>query len=390
MGGIIIKPRSRIFHGHEWVYGTEIKKVFGNPQPGDVISLKDFKDRPLGSAIYNPQSQIVARRFSRRKQDLDLDFFRRRIERANNHRKALGYDSPPYTYRLIWSESDGLPGVVIDRYENDFVVQTLTLAMDQRKDLIFDALRELFTVYCIVERNDSSIRAAEGLEPTTRVVEGDPEIRDLDMNGVPLTLDLREGQKTGLYLDQLHNYDQVASLAKNRKVLDCFCNQGGFALHAAKAGAQTVVGVDSSEPSLELARRNSQSMGDKIAFKAANVFDFLKQAEADQADFDLIILDPPSFTRNRKSLRDAMRGYKEIHLRALKILKPGGILVTFSCSHHVSRAEFLGMITSASTDAKRTLRQLDTYQQRPDHPVLPSLPESEYLVGFSFEVIPAW
>jgi len=390
MAGLVINPRARIFHGHEWVYGTEVKKIFGDPQPGDVISLKDFRDRALGSAIYNPQSQIVARRISRRKQGLDLDFFQRRLERADQYRERLGYTQGTPVYRVVWSESDGLPGVIVDRYGDQFVVQTLTLAMDMKKDLLFQAIKERFEPSCILERNDSPVRVAEGMELVSQVVHGEPRTELLEISGVKFKVDISEGQKTGLYLDQVDNYAKVAALAEGRKVLDCFCNQGGFALAAAKAGAASVVGVDSSESAVEVARENAAATGVDVEFQEANVFDLLKQAESDGAEYDLIILDPPSFTRNRKSVRDAMRGYKEIHLRAMKILKPGGILSTFCCSHHVSPAEFLAMICDASVDARRNIRNIESYTQRQDHPVLPTIPESEYLRGFSFEVIPGW
>lgn len=390
MAGLVIRPRARIFHGHDWVYGTEVKKIFGEPKPGDVVSLKDFRDRPLGSAIYNPESQIVARRISRRKQDLDLDFFQRRIQRANEYREQLGYAEGPKVYRMVWSESDGLPGVVIDRYGDQFVVQTLTLAMDLNKELIFQAIQEQFSPVSIFERNDSPVRAAEGMETVVRTAYGTTKAESLEIGGVTFQVDPGEGQKTGLYLDQFDNYAKVAGLAAGRKVLDCFCNQGGFALYAGKAGAASVTGVDSSVDALEAARQNAQASGVEAEFVEWNVFDYLKHAETEKRDYDLIVLDPPSFTRNRKSVKDAMRGYKEIHLRALKMLQPKGILATFCCSHHVSQEEFLGVILDAAVDAKRTLRLIDRYAQRADHPVLPSLPESEYLQGFSFEVIPAW
>lgn len=390
MPGIVVKPRSRIFHGHEWVYASEVQKTWGDPKPGAVISLKDFKDRSLGTAIYNPQSQIVARRISRRKQDLDLDFFQRRLERALEHRQKLGYDEPPFVYRLVWSESDGLPGVIVDRYSDHFVYQTLTLAMDQRQQLLTEALTTMFDPACIVARNDSPIRNAEGLQPSCEVVHGEAKSTRVEVGGIRLKLDLVEGQKTGLYLDQLDNYRAVARLAEGRRVLDCFCNQGGFALHAAAAGASEVTAVDSSESAIEAGRENAAESNLEVNWAEANAFDFLKKSESEEASWDLIVLDPPSFTRNRKSVRDALRGYKEIHLRALKMLRPGGVLATFCCSHHVSREEFLGMIVDASVDAKRTLRQVESYGQRADHPVNPALPESEYLRGFSFEVISSW
>ncbi|MEM7010806.1 MAG: class I SAM-dependent rRNA methyltransferase [Verrucomicrobiota bacterium] len=390
MPGIVVKPRSRIFHGHDWVYGSEIQKTWGDPNPGDVISLKDFKDRPLGSGIYNPKSQIVARRISRRKQDLDLDFFNRRIQRAYEYRQRLGYDESPQVYRLVWSESDGMPGVIVDRYGDQFVYQTLTLAMDQRQQLLAEALTEIFDPACIIARNDSTIRAAEGMEVEREIVRGEPRQESIEIGGVRFQLDLWEGQKTGLYLDQLDNYRAVAALAKDRRVLDCFCNQGGFALHAAAAGAKEVTAIDSSETAIQAGTANAAESSVEISWVQANVFDYLKEQEKQETTYDLIVLDPPSFARNRKAVRDAMRGYKEIHLRAMKMLGPGGILSTFCCSHHVDREVFLEMIRAASVDAKRTLRFVDSYTQRADHPVIPTLPESEYLHGFSFEVMPSW
>ena len=387
MPGLVINPRARIYHGHEWVYGTDVKKSFGEPEPGDVISLKDFRDRSIGSAIYNPHSQIVARRFSRRKQDLDLEFFVSRIERAEQFRQSKGFSG---VYRVIWSESDGLPGVILDRYESQFVLQTLTLAMDRRIELISEAIRKVFDVTCLIARNESPVRVAERLELEKRVLFGEPEIKQMSINGVTMTVDLHEGQKTGLYLDQLDNYTAVAKHAKGRRVLDCFCNQAGFALHAAKAGASEVTAIDSSETAIQSATENAKAEELELKFVEANVFDFLKASESESQTYDLIVLDPPSFTRNRKTVKDALRGYKEIHLRALKMLEPGGILSTFCCSHHITRGNFLDVIRDAAVDAKRTIRLVETYAQRADHPVIATLPESEYLRGFSFEVIPAW
>ncbi|MFP6873612.1 MAG: class I SAM-dependent rRNA methyltransferase [Verrucomicrobiales bacterium] len=391
MAGIVIKPRARIFHGHEWVYASEIKKSFGNPSPGDVISLKDYKDRPLGSAIYNPHSQIVARRFSRRKQQLDTDFFTRRIQRSLEWRQATANISTDLC-RILWSESDGLPGVVIDRYGDHVVLQTLTLAMDQRADSIAAAIQEVLSPECIVLRNDNPVRNAEGLSPDIRVITGtDPVPRNFMLGNISLGVDLIGGQKTGLYLDQLDNYPLVAQYAGGRRVLDCFTNQGGFALHAAAGHAESVIGVDSSHTAIAAAQSNAKESGlGNVTWLEANVFDDLKARESRNERFGLIILDPPSFTRNKRSLTDALRGYKEIHLRALKMLDPGGVLVTFTCSHHVRRRIFLEMVRDAAVDAKRTLRQVDAYRQRTDHPINPSIPETEYLHGFAFEVIPAW
>jgi 23S rRNA (cytosine1962-C5)-methyltransferase len=383
MAGLIIAPRARIFHGHEWVYATEIKKSFGDPQPGDVVTLKDFRDRPLGSAIYNPQSQIVARRFSRRRQDLDLDFFTRRIRQAFEYRQRSGIDDR--LCRIVWSESDGIPGLIVDRYGDHLSVQTLTLAMDLRKEIIRDALVSLFSPKSIVLRNDSPFRKAEGMEPGIEILYGEnPGSFVVRANDLDFEIDLYDGQKTGLYLDQLQSHAEVAKLAKGKRVLDCFTNQGGFALACAKAGAAKVTAVDVSASACDAARHNAKLNGLEIEVLEHNVFDFLKHAKP---EYDLIILDPPSFTRNKKTLMDAMRGYKEIHLRSLKLLDKGGILSTFCCSHHASRELFLENLSDASVDAKKSLRLIAEHSQRADHPVLITIPETGYLKGFTVEVI---
>ena len=392
MSGLIVKPRARIFHGHEWVYAAEVQKIFGDPEPGSIVSLKDFKDRPLGSAIYNPQSQIVARRFSRHRETLDGDFFVRRLKRAWKRRE--GMTAMDLTLcRVVWSESDGLPGVVIDRYGPHFVLQTLTLAMDQRKDLIAQAIVEVFQAESVIERNDSAIRLAEGLEQITGTLHGTapPPFRIQTDTGSFL-VDLLGGQKTGIYLDQLDNYRAAATRAAGKRVLDCFCNQGGFALACAKAGTAHVTAVDVSESAIATARENAAAMGltDKIEFVTANVFDFLKQQEAAGITYDYIILDPPSFTRNKKSVPDALRGYKEIHLRSLKMLPHNGLVSTYCCSHHVSTGEFRAIVLEAAVDAKKTLCQLAFHQQRLDHPILSTVPETEYLRGYTFELLAAF
>ena len=387
MAGIIIRPRSRLYHGHDWVYFSEVLKAFGTPEDGSVVSIKDGKDRMLGSAIYNSKSQIVARRFSRQRQDLDADFFLRRIGQAIEYRTRRGVN--PQLGRLVWSESDGLPGVIVDRYGDYLVLQTLTLAMDLRKGLIVDALRELCAPKAILERNDAPIRRAEGMEPVVGVLWGEvPPTVAIEVLGLKYEVDLLHGQKTGFYLDQLDNYAGVAPWAKGKRVLDCFSNQGAFALACAKAGAASVRAVEISADCVELIRQNAERNGLAVEALAANVFDFLKDEERAGAQYDLIILDPPSFTKSKEKLNDALRGYKEIHLRALKLLAPGGLLATFSCSHHVNDAIFREVIAEAAVDAKKTLRQLVRFGQAADHPVILSLPETEYLRGYLFELAP--
>ena len=384
MAGIIIKPRSRIYHGHDWVYASEIQKTFGNPEPGDLISLKDFKDRPMGCAIYNPNSQIVARRISRRMQNLDEEFFTRRIGQAIAYRESLDLDIN--LCRMVWSESDGLPGLIVDRYGDHLVMQTTTVAMERRIDIITKSLLELLSPTSITLRNDSSMRKAEGLEEEIRMIHGtQPEPFTVTHGETIFEIDPANGQKTGLYLDIMDSYSRVAKLAKGKKVLDVFCNQGGFGLACMKAGAESVLAVDISESATEATKRNAELSGVVIETRTSNAFDFLRR---DEDTFDLIILDPSSFTRNKKSVNDAMRGYKEIHLRALAKLNPSGILATFCCSHHATREIFLDSLQRAAVDGRRTLRMIDSHTQRLDHPVIATLPETEYLKGFTFQLAP--
>lgn len=391
MAGLIISPRARIFQGHDWVYGTEVRKIFGNPQPGDVVALKDFKDRFLGSAMFNPHSQIVARRFSRRKQELNGDFFSRRISQAVELRRRLPEET---LTRLVWSESDGLPGLIVDRYADYLVVQTLTIAMECRLPIILNVLEDLLSPRGIIVRNDSPMLAAEGISPSVRVARGQqPEPFAARSGSVQFMIDLQTGQKTGLYLDQLDNYAAVARFARGRRVLDCFCNQGGFALACALAGASEVTAVDVSQDAMDAVARNARLNGVSVQCVTDNAFDFLKKEAALVRDggehkWDLIILDPPSFTRNKKSVHDAMRGYKEIHLRAMKLLAPGGILSTFCCSHHAGVDLFRESVLDAAIDAPATLRLMQQHGQRADHPVLLNIPETEYLKGFTYELLP--
>lgn len=386
MPGLVIKPRARILHGHDWVYSSEVLKAFGDPQDGEIVSLKDGRDHMLGSAIYNSKSQIIARRFSRQRQFLDPDFFRRRIAQAVDYRARRGVN--PRLCRLVWSESDGLPGVIVDRYGDTLVLQTLTLAMDRRKEVLVEALKTVLQPAAIIERNDAPIRKAEGMELTTGVLFGQAAPIDIEVLDLQFQVDPLQGQKTGFYLDQIDAYATVAKWAQGRRVLDCFANQGAFALACAKQGAASVKAVEISGECVELLRNNATRNSLAVEAIEANVFDFLKEEERRSAQYDLIILDPPSFTKSKEKLQDAMRGYKEIHLRALKLLSPTGLLATFCCSHHVSAEIFMETVTGALVDAKKTVRKLHTFQQGFDHPILPTLPETEYLRGWLFEMAP--
>jgi 23S rRNA (cytosine1962-C5)-methyltransferase len=387
MPGIVVKPRARILHGHDWVFSSEVLKVFGKPADGDVISLKDGKDHLIGSAIYNSKSQIVARRFSRRKQDLDLDFFKRRITQAAEYRARRGID--PRLCRVVWSESDGLPGLIIDRYGDCFVMQTLTLAMDMRRDSIAVAITDLFEEITIIERNEAPVRKAEGLELRTGVLRGNaPSQIEIEIGGVTFEANLLRGQKTGFYLDQEYNYGIVAGFARDRRVLDCFTNQGAFALTCARAGASDVTGVEESSENIAAAKRNAAKNDLKVRWIEQDVFQFLRAAEKAGAQYDLIVLDPPSFTKARSGLRDALRGYRELHTRAFKLLSKDGMLATFSCSHHVGDTAFSQTISDALVDTRRSARRLRRFEQAPDHPVVPTIPETEYFKGFLLEMMP--
>jgi 23S rRNA (cytosine1962-C5)-methyltransferase len=387
MGGIVVKPRARILHGHDWVFSSEVLKIFGSPVDGDVISLRDGKDHLIGSAIYNSKSQIVARRFSRRKQDLDLDFFTRRIAQAAEYRARRHVD--PRLCRVVWSESDGLPGVIIDRYGEHFVLQTLTLAMDMRKELIAQAIVDLFEAKNIIERNDAPVRQVEGLEARTGILSGAATSKiKIDINDIKFDVDLLHGQKTGFYLDQKDNYGIIAQYARGRRVLDCFTSQGAFALACARADASEVSGVEANTESLEAARENAERNQLRVQWIEQDVFQFLRGAQKMESQYDLIVLDPPSFTRTKSGVRDAMRGYRELHVRAFKLLSKDGLLATFSCSHHVSENAFAQMIAEALVDARRSARRLRRFEQSLDHPVLPTLPETEYFKGVLLEMMP--
>jgi len=397
MAGIVVKPRARILHGHDWVFSSEVLKVFGKPPDGAVISLKDGRDHLIGSAIYNSKSQIVARRFSRRKQDLDVDFFTRRIAQAAEYRLRRGIDPNPC--RVVWSESDGLPGLILDRYNDFFVLQTLTLAMDTRKESIAKVIVDLFDAKNVIERNDAPVRRSEGLDPCSGVLEGaaPPGPITIEIKGtgsgscqMPLQLevDLLAGQKTGLYLDQLPNYSAIAEHATDRRVLDCFANQGAFALTCARAGAAEVTAVEASAENIVAAKRNAERNKLSAAWIEEDVFQFLRAAEKSRAQYDLIILDPPSFAKTRGGLRDALRGYRELHVRAFNLLSKDGLLATFSCSHHVNEAAFAQVIGDALVDARRSARKIRRFEQSPDHPVLPTIPETEYFKGLLLEMMP--
>lgn len=381
MAGLVVRPRARILRGHDWVYASEVLKVFGEPRDGEVISLKDGRDRLLGSAIYNSASQIVARRISRRRQTLDQEFFQKRIALAVSWRERAG--CRPDLCRLVWSEADGLPGVVADRYGDVVVLQTLTKAMDDAREMIAECLAELPGVAHVVERNDAPVRASERLEFRTGILVGEnPGERTLEANGVKFSVDFLDGHKTGLYLDQLENIALVAGHAEGLRVLDCFANQGGFSLTCKRAGAASVTAVESGAEAIRRLEANAALNGLPVEALRGDVFDVLPTLRARGEHFDLIILDPPSFTKAHNRRNEALRGYEELHRLAAPLLSSGGLLATFSCSHHVSGQDLLEAVARGFAQARRSAHVIARLGQPLDHPVALHIPETSYLKGF--------
>jgi len=375
-----VKPR--VVQGHPWVFANEIEALIGAEHDGTAIECRDRTGRFIGTGIYNSKSQIVWRRLSRNRITLDAAWIRGALERALVRR------APGNARRLVWSESDELPGLVVDQFGDALVVQIQTLALDRMTPVISDLLAELLKPAEIIFRNDANIRRLEGLPLETHTRSGQAwEPRWVNIEGIKYWLDLESGQKTGFYLDQRAQHPLVAKFCAGKRVLDAFCNQGPFALHAARAGADYVLGLDSSEEAIAAARRNAEHNGVKAEFAAANVFDwFNDEARVTETPWDVIVLDPPPFAKSKSALPGALRGYKELNLRALKALAPGGVLATYTCSHHMQDAELRSVLAEAAADARRRVQVLEFCHQPPDHPVLLTMPESEYLRGYIVRV----
>ncbi|MDX6767525.1 MAG: class I SAM-dependent rRNA methyltransferase [Candidatus Methylacidiphilales bacterium] len=372
--------RPRAQEGHPWVFAGEVENLLPASCDGGVAVCRDARGKLLGSGIYNGRSQIVWRRYSKRAEDLDAALFHSRLDEAIHHRGNQA------VCRLVWSESDRLPGLVVDRYGEVLVIQISTLAMEARRGLLSEHLQDRFSPLAMVWRDDLPVRAKEGL-PVGPAHSEPPSWPPfwLSVGGVEFHIDPLGGQKTGLYLDQREQHILVASLARGKRVLDCFCNQGGFALHAARAGAATATGMDSSAEAIAAGRLTAAHNRLGVEFIEANVFDALKPVHP--GAYDLIILDPPPFAPGKDRVEGALRGYKEINLRALKILPVGGILATYSCSHHIGYEMFREMLAQAAHDAGRGVRLLHRTGQPADHPVLLHHDESEYLRGYILEVV---
>jgi 23S rRNA (cytosine1962-C5)-methyltransferase len=379
------KAADRVSSGHPWIYSSDLTDR-GEAQAGDAVRVIDPRGAFLGTAHYSSTSQIALRLLSRAAEPaagpIDKSFFLRRLTEAIRLRERVVRDSN--ACRLVFSEADLLPGLIADRYGPYLAIQTLSQGMERSRDLVVHCLTELLQPAGIVARNDVSTRTLEGLPRETTTLTGEiPEQALIEMNGLKLQVDLLRGQKTGAYLDQRENYVAAAHYARGR-VLDCFTSAGGFALHAARR-AESVEAIDSSAAALEIAESNARLNGfSNIQFRRADVFEFLRGIER---RYSMVVLDPPAFAKSRRQLDDAARGYKEINMRALRLLDAGGILVACSCSHHVSEAMLLEIAAQASLDVGKTLRVLERRTQASDHPILLTVPETMYLKCLILEVV---
>ncbi|MEX2263930.1 MAG: class I SAM-dependent rRNA methyltransferase [Bryobacteraceae bacterium] len=378
------KGADRVASGHPWIFSSDVVER-GGASPGAVVKVIPPRGRPLGLAHYSSSSQICLRLLSRELHPIDEGFFHSRIAAAEQYRRlvASGGDA----YRVVHAEGDLLPGLIVDRYADYLVVQTLDQGMDRAQPSIVSALKTVFAPAGIVARNDAPVRAREELPLEAGVIFGDvPGSVSVHINGLRFYADLLHGQKTGIFLDQRENYLAAASYAGGA-ALDCFCSTGGFAMHLSRH-CESVEAVDSSADALAAARLNAQANeAVNVQFKEANVFDLLAGYDAARRRFRTVVLDPPAFAKSRSAAAGAARGYKEINLRALRLLERGGTLVTCSCSHHVSEAAFLEIVAGAALDAGRTLRVIERRTQSRDHPILLTVPETHYLKCLILQVL---
>lgn len=370
------KGASRVASGHPWIFQSDVTSA-GTAAPGDAVHVVDPSGRTLGSAHYSSASQITLRLFSLRAEPFDRSLLMARLEAARRYRDQVVRDTE--AFRLVYGEADSLPGLIVDRYGGHFAIQTLNQGMDRAQPLIVECLRELWQPESIVARNDVPARARESLPLESKALWGTPPKKiSVRMNGITFLVDISEGQKTGLFLDQRENYVAAARWAFGT-ALDCFTSTGGFALHIAGRCRQ-VEAADSSSSALAAAQDKAAANAiGNVVFREANVFDLLAAYDAGGRRFDTIILDPPAFAKSRANVESALRGYKEINLRALKLLGDDGILITCSCSHHVSEAMLLQVIAEAALDARRQVRILERRTQALDHPILLTVPETHYL-----------
>jgi len=378
----------RIENGHPWVFANEIDKVTGDPQGGEIVAVFGHNKKFIGSGFINPKSQITVRLLSRKKEEIiNRDFFYHRILAAWNYRKKLGYGE---NCRLVFGEADHLPALVIDKFNDYFVVQTLALGMDLWKADIVTVLEAIFQPKGIYERNDVPVRELEGMNQQKGFLSAPfNTLIHITENNIRFEVDLEHGQKTGYFLDQHNNRRAIRHLVKDADVLGAFSYTGSFEIHAGYYGAKSVLGIDISEQAVDRANRNAALNGLEqiVHFEAVNAFDALKIWSKEERKFDVVMLDPPAFTKSRESIQKAVAGYKEINLRGMKLVRKGGFLVTSSCTNLVSPALFLDTIQQAAIDAHKQLRQVCFQSQSSDHPIIPDLANTNYLKFLIVQVL---
>ena len=395
------KAEAAILRGHPWVYDAEILSLDGEPDNGAVVDVVSRKGRYLGTGFYSEHSKIRVRLLSRNTNDrFDEAFWRRKLQWAWEYRKSVMSPEDLDACRIIFGEADAFPGLTVDKFHDLLSVQVLSVGMECIQNLLLPALVELLrsdgqNIRGVYLRNDVALREKEGLPqskgwfPLPGEASPDSAVTEITENGVRYLVDVENGQKTGFFLDQKYNRLAVARLARGRTVLDCFTHTGSFALNAARGGAKRVTAVDVSESAVEMARANAVRNGlDAVmTCTAVNVFDLLPQLERESSPYDLIILDPPAFTKSRKTVDNAMAGYREINYRAMRLLPRGGLLATCSCSHFATEERFTAMLREAARDAGVQLRQIEARQQSCDHPILWGVPETSYLKFYLFQVV---
>ncbi|EGQ9882485.1 class I SAM-dependent methyltransferase [Vibrio vulnificus] len=391
----LVKGREKsVVRRHPWIFSRGIDRVEGNPQLGETVDVYGHDGKWLAKAAYSPESQIRARVWSFEKQDINRAFFVKRIQDAQLLREDVIERDGLTGYRLIAAESDGMPGVTIDRYQNFFVCQLLSAGAEHQKQNIVDALIEVFPDCNVYERSDVSVRKKEGLQETTGVLHGEmpPKSVVIEENGVKISVDIVGGHKTGFYLDQRDSRQQAMKYVKDKEVLNCFSYTGGFGLYALKGGAKRVINADVSQPALDTAKFNAElnefDISKKRAvFLNADVFKLLREYRDQGTKFDVVIMDPPKFAESKAQLNGACRGYKDINMLAMQILNPGGTLLTYSCSGLMDQVLFQKIIADAAVDAGRSVKFVERFEQAADHPTDTAYPEGFYLKGFACKVL---
>ena len=385
---VINGRQKKLLQGHPWVYGNEIERVEGDIVDGELVTVVDFRGRYMGTGFYNSRSLITVRLLTHRSEEITDELIAARVKAACDYRRFVMQRPGTDSCRLIYGEADRLPGVIADRFGDVIVLQVLALGMEKYTQVIADALVACENPKCLLLNNDDAIRRKEGMECFTKVLHGQlPQETVINENGIKLSVDVQGGQKTGYFLDQKDNHLFVRQFCRDARVLDCFSYIGGFALNAAAAGAKEVTAVDISESAVELIKRNAEINGMQVNTVCANCFDFLRQQVKEKQRYDVIVLDPPAFTKAHANMANACRGYKEIALSAMRMLEAGGVLATHSCSYHMPEDVFVNTVLSAAQDLHRQVRVITLRRQDIDHPVLAGYPESHYLKSLWLQML---